>query len=261
MVTIYERMQARFMRLEEDIQKIKQRIDSMPVGKLVCTKNGKTFKWYVSVDGKLEYIPKAKREYAQQLAIKKYCVQQLECMTQEYKAEKSYLKHCSKQKEQMEENLLLKPGYKELLQPFFSPTSEINKEWLNETYDKNPKYPDQLTIKTSSGNMVRSKSEALIDMLLYVNKIPFRYECCLDLNGTVIYPDFTILKPKTGEIFYWEHFGIMDDLTYVNKACSKISLYSRNGIIPSVNLITTYETQEKPLDIDMVQLLINHYFM
>ena len=78
-------------------------------------------------------------------------------------------------------------------------------------YEKNPKYPEHLIHKTVSGIYVRSKSESMIALQLYTEKIPFRYECALQLGETTLYPDFTILHPKTGEIFYWEHFGMMDE--------------------------------------------------
>ena len=57
---------------------------------------------------------------------------------------------------------------------------------------------------------MRSKSEAMIAMSLYVQKIPYRYECELKLGSITLFPDFTIRHPETGEIFYWEHFGMMD---------------------------------------------------
>ena len=83
-------------------------------------------------------------------------------------------------------------------------------EWQSASYEKNPNHPENLKIQSISGNWVRSKSEALIDMILYVNKIPFRYECGLQLGSRLMYPDFTIRHPKTGEFYYWEHFGLMD---------------------------------------------------
>ena len=75
------------------------------------------------------------------------------------------------------------------------------------------------------------------------------------------YPDFTIRHPKTGEIIYWEHFGLMDDPSYYQKTFSKLQLYASYGIIPSINLITTYETQEHPLSADIVEKIVKHYFL
>ena len=97
--------------------------------------------------------------------------------------------------------------------------------------------------------------------MLFVNKIPFRYECELQLGEIFIYPDFTIRHPKTGEIYYWEHFGRMDDSKYNKNVPSKLQLYISNGIIPSIQLITTYETIENPLSSEKVESLIREYFL
>lgn len=97
-------------------------------------------------------------------------------------------------------------------------------------------------------------------MNLYIEKIAYRYECELKLGNVILYPDFTILHPMTGEEIYWEHFGMMDTQEYRKNAADKINLYVKNGIYPGVRLITTYETQEQPLDTTIVQKLIAYHF-
>ena len=123
------------------------------------------------------------------------------------------------------------------------------------------KYPEHLKHKASSGNMVRSKSEVLIDHILTTNKIPFRYECALELDGTILYPDFTILHPRTNKIYYWEHFGMMDKEFYNKNVGSKLQTYISHGIIPSIDLITTYETDIHPLDISGLEMIVQEYFL
>lgn len=52
-----------------------------------------------------------------------------------------------------------------------------------------------------------------------------------------------------------------DGYTGISKnAADKINLYVKNGIYPGVRLITTYETQEQPLDTTIVQKLIAYHF-
>ncbi len=254
-------MLAEYERLEKEIETIEKELEKCPDGFLICAKNGNYTKWYVSKNKKAKYIPKSKRSYAQKLAKKKYYTEKLDTLTKEQQAIAQYLQLHSNISEAESSSILLQPGYIELLTPFFKPTSEKVIEWAQEAYDKNPKHSEQLTIKTNSGNMVRSKSEAFIDMLLYANKIPFRYECALTLGNTTYYPDYTIMHPKSGNIFYWEHFGMMDDSIYAGKTFSKLHTYAKHGIIPSINLITTYETQKHPLDLDTVQTLIERYFL
>ena len=48
---------------------------------------------------------------------------------------------------------------------------------------------------------------------------------------------------------------------HIANACNKIKLYCRNGIVPSVNLILTYETKESPLDIETIEQMIKEYFV
>lgn len=134
-------------------------------------------------------------------------------------------------------------------------------EWSAASYERNPLHPEQLLHKTVSGERVRSKSEAMIAMLLHLNAIPYRYECALSLGGVTLFPDFTIRHPGTGALYYWEHFGLMDDPAYAKNAGSKLSLYAANGIIPSVHLITTYETKAYPLNAGMIEHLISYYFL
>lgn len=76
-----------------------------------------------------------------------------------------------------------------------------------------------------------------------------------------ISPDFTIRHPETGDCYYWEHFGLMDHAAYAQNAFSKMQLYTANGILPSAQLITTYESRDKPLDLELVEDYIRHYFL
>ena len=110
-------------------------------------------------------------------------------------------------------------------------------EWQNSPYEKNPNHPEHLIHKASNRSLVRSKSEAMIDMVLYSHRIPFRYECALYLGNHPIFPDFTLRHPKTGETFYWEHFGMMDDMNYVDTALFKINSYEMNDIYLGINLL------------------------
>ena len=132
---------------------------------------------------------------------------------------------------------------------------------MNTPYDCKQIHPEHLIHKSSSGNLVRSKSESIIDMLLYINKIPFRYECALSLGNITLYPDFTIRHPQTKEFYYWEHFGMMDNTIYTQNTFTKLQLYISHGIFPGTNLITTFETSNNPLDIQTVERIIKQNFL
>lgn len=152
-------------------------------------------------------------------------------------------------------------GYQELLAPYFLPKSKELSNWISEPYERNQNYQEQLIHKGMSGNFVRSKSESMIDTSLYMHKIPFRYECALVLGETTIYPDFTIRHPETGQTYYWEHFGLMDQFTYSQNAYRKLQLYTNHGIIPTFQLITTYETKEHPLTASFIEKIVEYHFL
>ena len=120
-------------------------------------------------------------------------------------------------------------------------------------------YPEQRNIKTLSGQKVRSKSEALIAIKLTEFGIPFHYEEALPLEEKVYYPDFTLRHPETGKFFYWEHFGMMDNPSYAQKAADKIASYATHGIFPFVNFFMTFESKDHPLDLEQVEALIQYY--
>ena len=126
---------------------------------------------------------------------------------------------------------------------------------------RNQMYPKQLIHRNNSGIMMRSKSEVLISNYLLSYHIPFRYECELVLGDSVYYPDFTLLHPKTKALLYWEHFGLMDNPGYITHTFSKLPHYALSGIVPSINLITTYETKMYPLNSDAVIKLVENYFL
>ena len=256
----YERMLTERNRLDSEIKELQSKLKQFPDGKLFCTKNRQYFKWYTT-DGKHQtYLPKKMRPLAEKLAAKKYLSLLLEDFIHEKKAIEFYLRHHSKIR-QADHMLLDCPEYKKLIAPYFIPKSQELLEWTVQPFETNPKYPEQLIHKTVSGKMVRSKSEVIIDMLLHTHKIPFRYEAPLHLDTITIYPDFTIRHPETGEFFYWEHFGLADQPEYRQNMLSKLDLYTSHGIIPNINLITTYETKNHPLSMEFVQKTVEYYFL
>lgn len=164
-------------------------------------------------------------------------------------------------KKDMLEKMLDNEEYERLLGGRRHSVKKELENWMNEKYEKNGSHPENLVVKGTQGKFLRSKSEAIIDKVLYTNGIPFRYEDKLVLENTFLYPDFTTRHPKTGQVYYWEHFGLMDQPEYINRACQKIKLYCENGIIPGINLILTYETKENPLSIDQVEKIVKEYFL
>ena len=110
--------------------------------------------------------------------------------------------------------------------------------------------------------MVRSKSELVFANMFVDLGIPFKYECPLRLsNGKVAYPDFTLLKKNTRQVYYHEHFGLLDDAEYRQNALRKLDAYRRSGVYIGKNLIITSETPECPLDIPALKKSFTEIFL
>lgn len=54
---------------------------------------------------------------------------------------------------------------------------------------------------------------------------------------------------------------MMDIPSYRDKAYNKLKTYGEYGIIPSPNLITTFETQNHPINSSEIERLIAEHFM
>ena len=257
---LYNQMLKEHEQLELSIRHLKERLAHLPAGVLTCCQNGHNYKWYKSDGNKRHYIPKSNRELAEQLALKKYYSCALRDALQEYEALNAYLKRASSSVPRSQALLEL-PGYQDLLSPSLKPKSRELAEWSASPYERNPLNPEHLIVPAISGHMVRSKSEAMIAHCLFMNQIPFRYECALQLGNKTIFPDFTIRHPASGIFYYWEHFGLMNDPSYCQKAAQKIQIYSSNGITPSIELITTFEKPSAPLSTGTITNIVKEYFL
>ena len=244
------------LEISEEIRMIQKKLKRYPEGELYCRRNGKYVKWF----NNSTYIKKAEHAQAVTLAEKKYYELQLESLLLRQKMIERYEELNQKNREKLEEMLEENSPYIQLLNENILKTSKEIREWMSEDYPRNLNYPENLIHKTYAGHMVRSKSEGLIANALFLHKVPYRYENILSLDETSLAPDFTIIHPKTGKIYYWEHFGLVDNPAYAEKAFDKLKIYTKYEIIPSVNLILTYETKKNPLDIETVEKTIEEYF-
>ncbi|MBE5913976.1 MAG: hypothetical protein E7274_07920 [Pseudobutyrivibrio ruminis] len=214
----------------------------MPEGELKAYNNNGSSRWFYINGDKRVYLSRSNKDIAKKLAMKKYYLLKKQLLLEKkYKIESQSAFPCNAQKEF--EDFLRNKNYCDLLGELC-----FNREgdWENQKYKTNPYYPEQCNVSCLSGHMVRSKSEAFIDMALVQHGIPFRYECELVLGGQAYYPDFTLRIPDTGKIIYWEHFGRMDDADYARNAFNKMKVFYDYGLIPGHNVIYTFETKNNP---------------
>ena len=243
----------------DKITKIEKQLKNYPTGRIQCFNNGKYKKWYHLENGLRKYIPKSNINFARTLSYKQYLVSSLQNLYVDQKALMKALK-CYNNYDSKEKEFIENENYAEILKHIETTSIEDLEAWSREEYPRNTFNPSGLKHQSISGNILRSKSEMIIDQLLFINGIPYRYECELMLGESIIYPDFTIRHPKTGEYFYWEHFGMIDSPAYSQKAFIKIQNYCKNGYFPSIKLITTFETSQCPIDAVKIENVISQYF-
>ena len=130
-------------------------------------------------------------------------------------------------------------------------------EWVNAPYPKNPNYSQFLKHRTSTGELVRTKSEAIVYEKLKEFKLAFRYENQLTAGDIVLYPDFTIRRTD-GKIFFWEHAGRCDLQSYRDDLIWKIRTYESIGIGQWDNLIISFDVEDGRIDVREIEAQIKN---
>ena len=78
--------------------------------------------------------------------------------------------------------------------PIIPSYEQFLNEWQNRPFEPKQIKEGTPVFETMRGEHVRSKSEQLIADRLFVNGIPYKYECPLKVGNKIIHPDFTILR-------------------------------------------------------------------
>ena len=233
-------------------------------GHLRISLNGKNPRYYQSFreEGKCDkYLSLKEMNLIRELAQKSYDIKICKSVTRELNSIERYLNSCPKVvAEQICEMMHLER--QQLIVPIAPSREQIRNEWLAVEYEGKGFDERVPEIYTDKGERVRSKSELLIANELFRADIPYRYEYPVYIKrwGT-IYPDFMVLALAKKKEVYWEHFGRMDEDDYKQDAIIKINNYLANGIVPNINLITTFETKTSPLCEDLVETLVRYYFL
>ena len=255
-------MEKEIQKLEKEKQilsQFKEKIESMlntaPEGGLVIrTKRGKP-QYYWSRAGKAEsYIKYNQIDFVKKLAQKSYFVNLQKHIANQLQAIQSFLESYSQISiDDIYEQLPDKR--KELVDPIVLTDEQYRKQWQESHYTGKGFAVNDDEIITEKGERVRSKSEKMIADKLYMMDIPYKYEYPISLSSYgIVYPDFVVLNTIERKEVIIEHFGMMDNPEYSKNAVQKIEMYIKNGYIPGKNLILTFETSKKSLNIQMLEI-------
>ena len=128
----------------------------------------------------------------------------------------------------------------------------------------NGRYLEKYLIHCASDNtLLRSKSELIIYEKLLNEGFHPLYEKELTLSGVTRIPDFTIIDDNTGNIYYWEHCGMITDPSYRKRWEEKKRWYYQHGILPleenggpNGTLIVTIETPNQGISLPDIEKII-----
>lgn len=241
---------------------VKRKNNQVTEGTLRINGSGNREMYYHVVEGGQAggvYIKKKDMPLARDLAQKDYYEKVLRSIEKEITAIDMYLSKFPKNKaEQVYESLHI--ARQKLITPIRETDEQYRKNWEMYTYQGKSMDESLPLLFTERGERVRSKSEMIIADLLYREDIPYRYECPLFLRGYgTVYPDFTVLDVNGRKEIYWEHLGLMDDPSYVEKNLLKIDRYEKNGIVIGDSLILTWETKNYPINQADIRSKIEKY--
>ncbi len=256
-------MKARIEVLKKAIAKAQKDQGKGPEGRLrISCAGGKTRYYHVTDPGcpTGTYITKKRRSIIRSLILKDYNAQflkQANCEMRILKLAVSLL-----EKSNADQAFLnLHEKRKEFITPYILTKELYARQWQAKAFEINNYMKEDKIYPTKKGEYVRSKSEAILADMLNELGIPYHYEKRLNLkNGQYRYPDFTLLKVRTGEEIYMEHFGMWDEERYREDSLRKLDDYRANGIYPGKNLIFTYETATHPLDIKGIKTMLRDLF-
>lgn len=247
--------------IEKDIINIKETLKTFPRKNIYATRNGKYTKWYIAKGHDRQYIPTKEKELIQKLTLKKYYQDELNKLLLQKQAIDNYLSQFQTYSKKHPPMLDSSSLYYPVMMQHFETQDEYAKQWHDQPFEPPIDKYNNHTKTTVLKEKVISKSEQQIADFLWSNNIPYKYECPLQLGNIIVHPDFTILHPRTHEIYYWEHMGMMDSKNYYYKNCNKIKDYCDNGIYPGDHLILTFETNDNSIDSSEVQFIIKKYFL
>ncbi len=235
-----------------------KQLSVLPEGKLRIVKHGDHIYYYRIVDcgdnnGLL--LKDGEKHIANKLAQRSYCEALLRIADKESKLLKRVLEKYPATKVEDYYQTLSNERQK-IVVPIMLTDDQFVKQWLENPFEPKGFKEGESHFVTIKGERVRSKSEQIIADRLTARGIPYKYECPLERRSDIVHPDFTILRMSDRKEVYLEHLGKMGDERYAADAVRRVNEYAMNGIVLGDRLFVTMETDTVPLDVRMLDKLI-----
>lgn len=229
--------------LERVIKQLEYNLSKYPEGTIQCQKdfdNASIIRFFLSKNGKKTYLSESKDKVLIKVLLqKRYDIKVHKYYVREHKLIDRLIEFETVRIKESEEDLIIDftNKYVHLSE---QPLKYMIADFYTNNHGSSSSRTGQYRVTTKEGVLVKSKAEQIIADELYDSGIPFRYELglrCADQSFRS--PDFTIMSPSTGKVFYWEHYGMMDKPEYARDMVDKMNSYSLSQIIPGDNLILT----------------------
>ena len=249
----------RYELISKSIGDIERKIDSLPPGRITVRTRGD--KSYYYLDGTVDenkYLGPG-NDLIEKLVQKDYLKRVLKEARQELQAIERMLKIYPDTRAE-DVFTLLPESRKSYATPINICDDSYAVKWMETPYKHKPFKKDAPVFKTLKNERVRSKSEVIIADRLREKGIPYRYECPLKIGNKVIHPDFTILRMSDRRILYHEHCGKMGDPVYTEDLITRAKDYNKAGIILGDRLFYTFESETTPLDMTLLDSIIDQHY-
>lgn len=249
--------------LDEMIARAEEALEKAPEGTLKINSIKGRREYYQRGKGDKgngRYLPVQMKDTAVLLAQKDYDRKVLKAAKKERHAIERFLALSPERRaEEVYEHL--SAGRRELVRPVRETDAEYIGRWQARTYPKKGfDEEDKSEFYTEQGERVRSKSEMIIANALYHAGIPYHYEMPVYLEGRgEVRPDFTVLNIRRRQEIIWEHLGLLDKPGYAADNTHKIAAYQLNGYRWGESFVITCETGACPLNMRVVNYMIETY--
>lgn len=262
-----EILETRERELKQILEQAEHTVKVSPDQMLRIVKKGNDVQFYIREKGEEDknhngkYLKVSEKSLANKIAQRDYAKKVIKAAKNQLELVRRMIAHYDEDAIQLQyENL--NDERKKLVQSYTLSDEEYVKMWETREFETWNQHKETLLFQTNRGELVRSKSEKILADKFGLMNIPYLYEKPLIVaKNVVLHPDFTLLNVAKRKEYYWEHLGMMDQDVYCKKALQKLEMYEMNGIVPGKNLILTMESKENPLNMCVVEKMIQEFLM